>query len=209
MKSGLLLIVAKAPVAGYAKRRLIPALGAQGAAVLHARLIRHTLSTAAATGLPTELWCAPDTSHPFFAQCTVDYPVTLRCQAGRDLGERMEYAFVDALRRSPWVVMIGCDCPALTSLMITEAFHRLEHGCDAVIGPAEDGGYYLIGLRCPEPSLFRGIPWGTGVVLEYTRARMQALGWKWQELPCFWDLDRPEDLSRLETVCPEISGKGP
>ncbi|MBI5406645.1 MAG: TIGR04282 family arsenosugar biosynthesis glycosyltransferase [Nitrospirae bacterium] len=197
MKNGLLLIFAKAPLAGYAKRRLIPALGADKAALLHGRLIEQTLATVAATGIPVELWCAPDASHPFFAGCIARYPITLRCQAGRDLGERMHHAFIDALGRSPWAVLIGCDSPALTPEMLIKSSQILEQGCDAVIGPAEDGGYYLIGLRRPEPSLFHDIPWGTGVVLEQTRERLRTLRWEWQELPPLWDLDRPDDLSRL------------
>ena len=197
MKNGLLLIFAKAPVAGYAKRRLIPALGADKAAALQARLIEQTLATAAATGIPVELWCAPDASHPFFAGCAARYPIKLRCQAGSDLGERMYHAFADALGRSPWAVLIGCDSPALTPSMLIESSQMLEQGRDAVIGPAEDGGYYLIGLCRPEPSLFHDIPWGTGVVLERTRERLRTLGWEWQELPPLWDLDRPDDLSRL------------
>lgn len=194
---GLLLIFAKAPVAGYAKRRLIPALGADKAAALQARLIEHTLATSAATGIPVELWCAPDASHSFFAECAGRYPIILRSQTGRDLGERMHHAFIDALGRSPWAVLIGCDSPALTPEMLIESSQMLEQGCDAVIGPAEDGGYYLIGLRQLELSLFHDIPWGTGIVLERTRERMHALGWGWKELSPLWDLDRPDDLSRL------------
>ena len=200
MKKGLLLIFAKAPVAGYAKQRLIPALGAGGAADLHRRLIRHTLSTAVSTGIPAELWCAPDTSHPFFAACAADYPITLQHQAGNDLGERMYNAFADTLGRAPSSVIIGCDSPALTPEMITNAFHILDNGNDAVFGPAEDGGYFLIGLNRPEPFLFSAIPWGTGAVLECTRERMHTLGWKWKELPCLWDVDRPEDLFRLRSI---------
>lgn len=197
MQNGLLMIFAKAPVAGYAKRRLIPALGAEKAALLQTHLIEHTLATAVATGIPLELWCAPDASHPFFAECAAQYPIILRSQAGRDLGERMHHAFSDALGRGPWVLIIGCDSPALTPEMLIESSQMLEQGCDAVIGPAEDGGYYLIGLRRPEPSLFHDIPWGAGVVLERTRERLHALGWGWQELAPLWDLDRPDDLFRL------------
>jgi rSAM/selenodomain-associated transferase 1 len=146
MSRGLVIVFARAPVAGYAKKRLIPVLGADGAADLHRRLVLHTLSTAVSTGIPVELWCAPDRFHTFFAACTHDYPVTLKNQAGEDLGERMYNAFTDTLSRTPASVIIGCDSPALTPQMITDAFYSLENGNDAVIGPAEDGGYFLIGL---------------------------------------------------------------
>ncbi|MBI3344660.1 MAG: TIGR04282 family arsenosugar biosynthesis glycosyltransferase [Gammaproteobacteria bacterium] len=207
-----IMVFAKAPVAGAVKTRLIPALGAEGAAALHAMLVRHCIATAVAARLsPVELWCSPDTNHPFFTQCSKDYGVTLREQQGNDLGARMAHAFDTVLQRSPCAVIIGTDCPALTSQDLRTAIDTLvapgilpsatlvhpctsRDGFDAVIGPAEDGGYVLLGLRKAAPLLFEDIAWGSGGVLALTRERLKRLQWRWRELAPRRDVDRPEDL---------------
>lgn len=194
-----LMIFAKAPVAGLAKTRLAPLLGEQGAADLHARLTEHALQTAVSANLaPVELWCSPDCSHPFF-QAVAD-AVGRRAQHGQDLGERMANAFAEALAGRPYAVLVGTDCPAMTADYLSRAFAALEGGADAVIGPAEDGGYMLIGLRRLDKRLFEGVAWSTDRVLEQTRERLTALGWRWRELETLWDVDRPGDVERLASV---------
>ena len=94
-------------------------------------------------------------------------------------------------------MIVGSDCPAVTAQDIRRASRMLEAGIDAVLGPAEDGGYVLLGLAQPCGSLFRGMPWGRSSVLEETRARLRTLGWVWCELSTRWDVDRPEDVQRL------------
>jgi glycosyltransferase A (GT-A) superfamily protein (DUF2064 family) len=94
------------------------------------------------------------------------------------------------------VVLIGTDCPELSAAYVVSALEELN-GQDAVLGPAEDGGYVLLGLRRSAPELFRDIPWGGDGVAAYTRARMGDLGWCWRELPVLWDVDRPADLARM------------
>jgi len=189
---GRVLVFARAPVAGRSKTRLIPALGAEGAARLSARLLRRTLRTV--SGFPVELWCTPSTDHPAFTQCAGEFAVSLHTQRGADLGERMLHGIEGALTRGPWVVVIGCDCPELTREDIAGAASALEDGADAVLGPAEDGGYYLIGLRRPMPGLFQGVDWGTDRVLAQTRDRLRRHGCRWHELATRRDLDRPGDL---------------
>jgi hypothetical protein len=190
-----IMVFAKAPVAGAVKTRLIPALGAEGAAALHAMLTRHCIAMAVEARLcPVELWCSPDMNHPFFAQCSKDYGATLREQQGNDLGARMAHAFDTVLQRSPCAVIIGTDCPALTVQDLRTALHTLRDGFDAVIGPAEDGGYVLLGLRKAVPLLFEDIAWGSGEVLALTRERLKRLQWRWSELAPRRDVDRPEDL---------------
>lgn len=190
-----IMVFAKAPVAGAVKTRLIPALGAEGAAALHALLARLCVATAAGAQLcPVELWCSPDTHHPFFTQCSNDYAVALREQQGTDLGARMAHAFDTALQQSPCAVIIGTDCPALSAHDLREALDALQQGQDAVLGPAEDGGYVLLGLRRAAPQLFKNIPWGTEQVLGLTRTRLKQLQWRWHELPARPDVDRPQDL---------------
>ncbi len=196
---GMILIFAKAPVAGAVKTRLIPALGAQGAARLHEQLARHCIAQAVAAGLcPVQLWCAPDTAHPFFMQCQKDYGVSLHTQQGADLGARMAHALSaalgSALPSAGYAVVIGADCPALTAHDLSAALRALEEDYDAVLGPAEDGGYVLLGLKRVALELFENIPWGTEQVLGLTRARLKQLQWRWHELPARRDVDRPQDI---------------
>lgn len=103
------------------------------------------------------------------------------------------------LCRGERVVLIGADCPALDVSHLVSAFEAMETH-DAVLGPAEDGGYVLLGLRRVDESLFDSMPWGGSEVAERTRLRMRVLGWRWLELVPLWDLDRPEDLPRLAGV---------
>jgi rSAM/selenodomain-associated transferase 1/rSAM/selenodomain-associated transferase 2 len=191
-----LMIFAKAPVAGAAKTRLAPVLGEQGAADLHARLTERILHTAVTANIaPVELWCSPDCSHPFFQAVTS--AAGRWVQHGQDLGDRMANAFETALGHHPYAILVGTDCPSMTADYLARAFALLDGGADAVLGPAEDGGYTLIGLRHMDKRLFEGVAWGTDRVLDETRQRLTALGWRWQELETLWDVDRPEDLERL------------
>jgi rSAM/selenodomain-associated transferase 1 len=193
-----ILVFAKAPVPGEVKTRLIPALGAAGAAALHERLVGQTLATAAAAATgPVELCCAPDVSHPVLAAFARAHGATLAAQGPGDLGDRMHAAFERALAGAPAAIVIGCDCPALTPHHLREAAAALAGGDDAVLAPAADGGYVLIGLARVARTLFDRICWGGPHVLEDTRRRLAALGWRWRELATLWDVDRPEDLMRL------------
>lgn len=193
---GRILLFAKAPIPGQAKTRLIPALGAIGAARLHERLLRETVARLSMLpDAPLEIWCAPDCSHPVFKDLALAHPVQLHRQCTGDLGARLLAAAADGLRRTEKVMLIGCDCPALGVRQLGQAFGWLQLSeVDAVLGPAADGGYVLLGLRRTEPSLFADMPWGSDHVAAMTRNRMAALGWRWRELPLLRDVDRPEDL---------------
>jgi uncharacterized protein len=191
------LLFAKAPVTGAVKTRMIPALGADGAMRLHRRLLRDTLARLLAAGVaPLELWCAPDTGHPLLRRLAETHGLTLRQQLGQDLGARLLAASADALGRAEIVALVGSDCPELDADYLAQAFGALQSTeVDAVLGPAEDGGYVLLALRRAEPALFTGIPWGGDQVAAITRERMTALGWRWEELPTLRDVDRPQDLA--------------
>lgn len=194
----VLIIFARAPSPGAVKTRLIPLLGAEGAAGLHARLVKRTLETARAASMRrVELHCAPDTEDPFFSFCAGHYGVSLKPQADGDLGARMQAAFTQALMKHSRVLLIGSDCPALTARNIRHADGALRDGADAVFVPCEDGGYALIGLTRADPELFDGIAWGGDGVMAETRARLTALGWRWRELETLWDVDLPGDYHRL------------
>lgn len=193
-----LLVFAKAPRPGEVKTRLTPLLGEQGAAALHARLVKHTLATARASGIgQIELHCAPDCDDPFFLFCGGRYGVSLVSQAEGDLGTRMCHAFERALGHARHAIVIGADCPALTARHLRNAERVLSAGWDAVFAPTEDGGYALIGLTRCDARLFEGIAWGAANVMRDTRNKLSALGWRWQELQTLWDVDRPEDYQRL------------
>ncbi len=187
---------ARAPVAGEVKTRLVPLLGVDGAAGLHAGLVRHALAVARASGAAVELWCTPDERHPFFARCADQFGVTLHRQRGENLGSRMRHAFERAFEQGGGLVLIGADCPALGVAHLREALAALaDH--DAAISPAEDGGYVLIGLARTLPQLFEGIDWGTPAVMGQTRARLAEGRVRWKELATLWDVDLPADYERL------------
>jgi rSAM/selenodomain-associated transferase 1 len=179
-------VFAKAPVPGEAKTRLIPALGAWGAARLHAALARQAVRTALASGCgPVEIHGTR--RHSFFH----DMELPFRLQRGRDLGERMHHA----LARNPGAILIGTDCPALTVGDLRRAARLLQSGYEVVLAPAEDGGYALIGARRVSAEIFRNIAWGTSQVYEETVKRLKPF--RWRALRTVWDVDRPEDLPRL------------
>ena len=195
-------ILAKAPVAGLAKTRLIPSIGAHAAAVLQERLTERTLATALAAKIgPVTLWCAPDPSHAAFRELVARHPVILKRQPDGDLGARMLAAMTAAARP---VLVIGTDCAAFTAEHLRAAANALQDA-DVVLVPAEDGGYVLIGARTAHPSLFSGIAWGTATVLADTRARIAALGLKSVELEPLWDIDTEADLARFERLFPELA----
>jgi rSAM/selenodomain-associated transferase 1 len=189
-----LIVFARAPVPGRVKTRLVPLLGAAGAARLHAQLVERTLRTALASGFDSVvLYCSPGTGSGFFKELRKRFAVCLRSQGNGDLGERM----VRALRRHPGAVLIGSDCPALRPADLRAAARALQEGADAVLSPAEDGGYALVGMRRAARAAFRGVRWGSPQVLAQTRARLKRLRWRWKELRTVWDVDRPEDVARL------------
>lgn len=192
------MVFARAPEPGRVKTRLAPLLGAQGAARLYARLLKRTLQTARCAGFSSiTLACSPRMNHPYFKALSRRHPLRLQAQGRGDLGERMYRAFARALRHHRHVVLIGSDCPALTPADLRAAARALRGGMDAVLSPAEDGGYALIGLRRNSRRLFEDIDWGEPSVLAQTRRRLARLGWRWKELRTVWDVDRPEDVARL------------
>jgi rSAM/selenodomain-associated transferase 1 len=189
-------VLGKAPIPGLAKTRLIPALGAHGAAALQERLLAHAVATACEAAMgPVALWAAPDARHAAFHELAAQHGIRLAVQPDGDLGSRMLAAI--AATAGP-VLVIGTDCPALTPDHLRDAAEALRHGSDVTVIPAEDGGYVLIGMRRPEPRLFVDMSWSVPSVMAATRQRAHACRLRLHELPPLWDVDRPEDLARLE-----------
>ena len=187
---------------GAVKTRLAALLGPDGAAGLQAGLVRHALCAAVGSRVgPVELWCSPDETHPFFAECAREFGVTLKAQEGGDLGERMGRAFAASHARGRALIIIGADCPALDAAVLRSAAAALRSH-DAVFAPAEDGGYVLVALSRPAPRLFEAIAWGGSAVMAQTRARLAECRASWKELPALWDIDRPEDYARAAAIGP-------
>jgi hypothetical protein len=202
LSAAAIAIMAKAPIPGLTKTRLIPTIGAHAAAVLQERLTERTVETAAAADIgPVTLWCTPDITHPSLQDLAARFPLVLKQQPDGDLGARMLGAI--AANNGPTLV-IGTDCPALTAEHLRNAARRLDDA-DVVLIPAEDGGYVLIGMRAPHEELFFGIAWGEASVLQETRARISSLGLNAVELPALWDIDTEADLARFERMFPEMA----
>lgn len=213
----VLAVFAKEPRTGEVKTRLQPLLGAAKALALHETLIRYVFGNLQRTSLcPAEFWVAVSPTsidnkphEVFLSICNIK---DIHFQNGADLGARMQYAVEHALRRADSVILVGADCPSVDAAYLQQALTLLKSGKPVVIGPADDGGYVLLGLRRKpdQPTidanvydaLFGAVPWGTERVVAVTRERLAYAGIEWAELAMRWDVDRPEDLARLKTLQP-------
>ncbi len=192
-----IIIFAKAPQPGLAKTRLIPALGAQGAAALARRMLDKTLQRAldAQTG-PVELRVTPAISDSAWRDIPIPDGVEISAQGEGDLGARLARATQNGLDVNTAVMLIGCDCPELDSMALREAA-RVLRGVDAVMHPTADGGYALLGLRRFDQRLFDDIPWSTSSVARRTVEQLDALNWSLHMAALFNDVDEPADLQYL------------
>jgi rSAM/selenodomain-associated transferase 1 len=191
----VLAIIAKEPVPGAAKTRLIPALGAGGAARVAAAMLADTVAVARTVGASSWLCYTPDAARQRFARIAPGF--TLLPQRGADLGDRLAACLRHLLHAHPAggarAAIIGADTPHLPAALCQQAFALLDHA-DLVLGPALDGGYYLVAARALWPELFVGVPMGTDRVLQVTLDRAACLGLRVALLPALRDLDRVEDL---------------
>ncbi|MBA3581931.1 MAG: TIGR04282 family arsenosugar biosynthesis glycosyltransferase [Gammaproteobacteria bacterium] len=200
-----LLIFTKAPIPGQVKTRLIPALSAAAAAELHIKLLAHTLEQVKTLTWRKQLWCAPDTQHPLFATYQQQFNVSLHQQIGEDLGARMQHAFATAFKQAEQVIIIGSDCPAIDHQYLVEAQQSLNHKTPVVLGPAEDGGYVLIGLQRTDPAklqktftaLFNEMPWSQPNLLRLTINQLHTANIGCQCLTTKRDVDTLDDLAWL------------
>jgi hypothetical protein len=191
------IVMAKAPRPSGAKTRLIPALGADGAAALAGRLLDAAVAQALAAALgPVDLCCTPDAADPAFRRLAGMPGLSLSMQGDGDLGARMHRALARQLSMHPAALLIGTDAPALDAAMLRHAALSLAEA-DAVFVPALDGGYALVGLRRPAPTLFDGMAWSTPAVMAETRSRLATAGLHHTELPPVADIDEPADLRHL------------
>jgi len=198
---GCVLQFAKAPVAGRAKTRLAPILGEAGAASVAMEL---TATVTAALRVLSPRWptvlCVDDPGHPFLQALSREAGCGIQSQGEGDLGARMERACMQALRAFPAVILVGSDCTGYDEGYLRRAAALLEAGVPAVLGPAIDGGYVLLGLgSCPD-GLFEGVRWGSADVAHHQRQRLAACLSGWRELPPRADIDRPGDMWMLQTL---------
>ncbi|WP_240787011.1 TIGR04283 family arsenosugar biosynthesis glycosyltransferase [Ramlibacter rhizophilus] len=203
LHSAAVAVLAKAPLPGFAKTRLIPLLGAAQAARAQRRLLGTTVRAALASRLgEVDLWCAPSTHHRSFRALSREPRVRLHAQPEGDLGARLLAAMQRHFEERPALplLIVGTDCPLLSPGLL-QAAARVLGDHDAVLVPAEDGGYVLVGMRIPLPTLFEpGIAWSTDAVAAQTRERLRAGGWRWAELPALWDVDEPADWQRWQAL---------
>ncbi len=194
-----LLVFAKPPLPGVAKTRLIPALGAAGAARLAAALLENTLNAAARARLGP-LFLHTTARHPMLADMARRCGARRRLQRGIDLGERMAQALQRACQDGSPALLLGADCPALDAPRLLLAAHAL-HDVDVVFVPALDGGFVLVGCRAQAAPtmtrLFADQTWSVADVMQRMRLGMHGLGLRWAELPALPDIDTPDDLASL------------
>jgi uncharacterized protein len=200
--SSSLIIFTRYPTPGKVKTRLIPAVGADGAALLHRQMSQRTLDRARELRerLPVSISVHFDGSDRQQMANWLGADLVYRSQGEGDLGIRMDRSISVAHQQgAERVVLIGTDCPKLTADILVQAFTGLLER-DLVLGTALDGGYYLIGMRQPQPELFVDVEWGTDRVLQQTIAIANRLNLEIGYLPTLADIDRPEDLSILSEV---------
>ena len=206
----LLYIFARAPEPGRSKTRLIGRLGAAGAAALHAAMIEDVLGLSRAVAARRVLAAAdrPDRFHPFLVEMAAREGIPLVAQSEGDLGARMAAAIAAGLGEAERVCIIGSDSPALLPAQIAAAFARLDTA-DVVLGPAEDGGYWLIGARRPLGEVLAETAWSTPAVLQTTRTRAEQAGLRVALAELHWDVDEPTDLERLSRVLAAEPARAP
>lgn len=191
------IVFAKAPLPGLAKTRLIPALGADGAARLAARMLDATLAAACDANLGVvELCAAPHARDPAWRKVAIPAGIVLTSQGDGDLGARMARAAARAVARGEAVLLIGTDCPQMSPGVLRAAALALRDS-DTILHPSSDGGYVLLGLARFDARLFTRIAWSTASVAATTVARIQALGWSLTLGATFDDIDVPDDLRHL------------
>ena len=205
--SAALVIFAKAPIPGQVKTRLSPGLTEDEAATLHGSFVLDTLERTKAAvhkfKLPVDrfLACAPSSTHVFFRIMEARHGVTLLDQQGDNLGDRMAQAFSTLFARGyRHVFLVGTDVPSLPLTHYRDAVQSVTRH-DLVLGPAKDGGYYLIGMTAPHPELFADIPWSTDQVTALTQQKATAAALKTALLPVWSDVDTLDDLHALIDDC--------
>ena len=196
-KPNTLLVVAKQPIPGQTKTRLCPPLSHAQAADLYECLLRDTLDVMRKVAdVKCVIGFLPEDARDYFQQLAPDMQLT--CQYGASLGERLDHVLTEALMSgSQRVVVMDSDSPTLPVEYVSQAFDQLDEA-DVVIGPTRDGGYYLIGMKRPQPHLLRQVQMSTPRVLADTLTLARATGLSVSLLPAWYDVDTIDDLFHLK-----------
>ena len=198
----LLIQFAKSPVPGQVKTRMLPVLNAEQACSLHQELLEWTSDTLCAARLgDVELWVSGDPEHQMFKHRLTQGVSCIQLQSGGNLGARMCHALADGLARYQCVILVGSDCPAINPDYLSGAVRALASH-SVVLGPANDGGYVLVGMTELCREMFEGIAWGQNTVWADTVKILQGLSINWQGLASLPDIDRPEDLPIWHAIQP-------
>lgn len=202
-----LLVFARVPALGRVKSRLAAGVGPPAALAVYRELLAVTNAAIVAAGVPATVWLADTAAAEPTAEEAAEWIAhAARCQPEGDLGARMATAFAAAFEGGAGrVAIIGTDCPGLRAEHLTGAFTALD-SADVVLGPATDGGYYLLGLRRPQPELFANKAWSTASVLADTVADARRLGLRVALLPELRDVDTAEDLAAWNAAHPALAG---
>jgi len=192
---GAIILFAKAPVPGQVKTRLCPPLTPDEAASLHGSMVMDAVErTRPLRGFDIFLACTPSMDHPFFQTLAARHRLQLIEQVGEDLGQRMVHALTTILNYGyKYAVLVGTDIPNLSAHTYKQAKDMLQSK-DVVFGPTKDGGYYLVGMRTPNPELFANIDWSTNHVLTQSQAQAEKLGLAVSLLEPEYDIDTFDDL---------------
>lgn len=200
LKKTSIIVFCRAPVPGQSKTRLVRKYGRLGAAKIAHQLLNNTVQRLFKNNIQNlELCCTPNPSHPAFLALFRKYQNSHlggSRQLGNDLGQRMFYATRRVLTRSSSVILIGTDCPEMTLSYVESAIEILQQGSPVVIGPANDGGYVLLGLSIIEPRLFHRIIWGSDQVLRQTLSNCRRLNIQAELLAPLDDIDYPHDWQK-------------
>ncbi len=195
------LVFTKTPEPGKTKTRLIPALGINGAYKVHIKLLKYTIKlTSQIKVIDFFLYYTTKKNNKWLLAFATEHHLSTQIQTGNDLGERMYNAAKISLEKYSHCIIIGTDCPELSIAYIEEAKKYLTTGFDAVIGPAHDGGYVLIGLNRVNKHIFSNIEWGSFSVFKNTVDIFQRLNISYKTLATLHDIDRKEDLQYLELI---------
>jgi rSAM/selenodomain-associated transferase 1 len=197
-------VMARAPIPGQCKTRLFHRLDPVAAAALYEAMLLDTLDAMATiSGTRLVVLAAPENDGFATLRGLAPREWDVVAQRGRDLGERLANGFVDLHEAGQPVVLVSSDSPTIPIEVLRSALPRFGGSRRALMGPAEDGGYYLIGLTVLELGILQGITWSTSLVAQQTRVRMRQLGLPWEELPMSYDVDTPSDLDRLRAELAE------
>jgi len=199
MRKDILLIFQRNAVLGKVKTRLAIGVGAQRALAIYQYLVQHTHQVVSEVNVPVGIFVDEELSDgkPAVSQW-------MQLQQGKDLGEKMVHAFQETFAQgAARVVLIGTDCPTLRAELLTQAFDHLSQ-VDLVLGPASDGGYYLVGMKQVQKALFEGIEWSTASVLEETIKRAEIAGLSISFLPELADVDTVADWEKYLAQHPEV-----